>query len=350
VTAALEARDLRVGYRRGRRARLVVLDDVSLTLAAGEFACLVGPNGTGKSTLLRTCSGLQPPLGGQVLLGGDDLRELARLDVARRVAAVLTDHHDTGRLTGRDLVGLGRYPYTGWFGRLDPDDDRLVATALETVSAAALGDRVVAELSDGERQRVMIARALAQQPSVLILDEPAAFLDVTARVELVALLRRLTREQGLAVVLATHDLELALRSADTIWVLDADRRLDTGLPEDLAARGVLGRAFPSGSWAFDPMQWRFVFCGEVHGVATVAGDSLHARLARRILEREGFMVDPPDHGVAVHLALEVLERPRSAPTVIARHAGGVETHQALRPLADLARRVAATRRPPPAAR
>lgn len=349
MTPALEGRDLRVGYRRGRRARAVVLDDVSLTLAAGEFACLVGPNGTGKSTLLRTCSGLQPPLGGQVLLGGRDLRGLARLEVARRVAAVLTDRHDTGRLNARDLVGLGRYPYTGWFGRLDADDERLLAAALDTVSAGHLADRVVVELSDGERQRVMIARALAQQPSVLFLDEPAAFLDVTARVELVALLRRLTREQGLAVVLATHDLELALRSADTIWVLDADRRLETGLPEDIAARGVLGRAFPTGSWAFDPVQWRFVFCGEVHGVATVAGDSLHATLARRILEREGFMVDPPDVTGGVHLAIEVLERPRSAPTVIARHAGGVETHQALQPLAALARRVAAGR-PPGAAR
>jgi iron complex transport system ATP-binding protein len=345
VTAALEASGLRVGYRRGRHAPTVVLDDVSLTLAAGEFACLVGPNGTGKSTLLRTCSGLQPPLGGQVLLSGRELRAMRRLEVARRVAAVLTDHHDTGRLRARDLVGLGRYPHTGWFGRLDADDERLLAAALDTVSAGHLIDRVVVELSDGERQRVMIARALAQQPSVLFLDEPAAFLDVTARVELVALLRRLTRERGLAVVLATHDLELALRSADTIWVLDTERRIETGLPEDIAARGVLGRAFPTGSWAFDPRQWRFVFCGEVRGVATVAGDSLHAALARRILEREGFMVDPPEVDGAVHLAIEVLERPRSAPTVIARHAGGVETHQALQPLAALARRVAAGRPP-----
>jgi len=345
MTAALAARDLVVGYRRGRRARTVVLDGVSLTLAPGQFACLIGPNGSGKSTLLRTCSGLQPPLHGELLLAGKDLRRLTRLDVARRVAAVLTDRHDTGRLTGRDLVGLGRYPYTGWFGRLEGDDDRVVAGALEAVAATQLAHRVVAELSDGERQRVMIARALAQQPSLLILDEPAAFLDVTARVELVALLRELTREHGLAVVLATHDLELALRSADTVWVLDAEHRLATGLPEDIAAGGALGRAFPTGSWAFDPVEWRFVFCGTVRGVATVAGDSLHATLARRILEREGFVVNPPDVGPGVQLAIEVLEPPHAAPTVIARHAGGVETHRALQPLADLARRVAADARP-----
>ncbi len=346
MSAALETRSLAVGYRRGRRDRTIVLDDVSLALAPGQFACLIGPNGSGKSTLLRTCSGLQPPLGGELLLAGQDLRRLSRLDVARRVAAVLTDRHDTGRLTGRDLVGLGRYPYTGWLGRLESDDDRIVAAALDAVAAAPLAPRIVAELSDGERQRVMIARALAQEPSLLILDEPAAFLDVTARVELVALLRQLTRERGLAVVLATHDLELALRSADTVWVLDAEHRLETGLPEDIAARGVLGRAFPSASWAFDPIQWRFVFCGTVRGVATVTGDSLHATLARRILEREGFLVDPPDVGPGVQLAIEVLDPPRATPTVIARHAGGVETHRALQPLADLARRVAAEPRPP----
>jgi hypothetical protein len=125
--------------------------------------------------------------------------------------------------------------------------------------------------------------------------------------------------------------------------VDVARRVETGLPEDIVARGVLGRAFPSGSWAFDPVEWRFVFCGEVRGVATVAGDSLHATLARRILEREGFMVDPAEVGDGVQLALEVRERPRHGPTVIARHAGGIETHTTLQPLADLARRVAADR-------
>jgi len=210
MSTVLAAQDLTVGFRVGRRARRIVLEQLSVAVAPGEFVCLLGPNGAGKSSLLRTLAGLQPPLGGTVLLGGSNLRELPRGEVARRVAAVLTEQQDTGRLTGRDLVGLGRHPHTGWFGRLDDDDRGIVTAALDTVSAAHLADRVVAELSDGERQRVMIARALAQQPTIIILDEPAAFLDVTARVELVALLRRLAREQHLAIVLATHDLELGL--------------------------------------------------------------------------------------------------------------------------------------------
>ena len=343
MSTVLAAQDLTVGFRVGRRARRIVLDQLSVAVAPGEFVSLLGPNGAGKSSLLRTLAGLQPPLGGTVLLGGSNLRELPRGEVARRLAAVLTEQQDTGRLTGRDLVGLGRHPHTGWFGRLDDDDRGIVTAALDTVSAAHLADRVVAELSDGERQRVMIARALAQQPTIIILDEPAAFLDVTARVELVALLRRLAREQHLAIVLATHDLELALRSADTMWLLGPDGEVETGLPEDVVANGVLDRAFPNANWAFDPVQWRFVYCGEPTGVATVAGTSLHASLARRILEREGFVVDPPGVGHGVQLAIEVLEPNGARPTLIARHAGGTETHRALQPFADLARRVAATR-------
>lgn len=339
--AALDAAGLRVGFRTGRRAERIVLDDLSVAVQPGEFVCLLGRNGAGKSTLLRTLAGLQPALAGTVRLGGTDLRRLRRADVARRLAAVLTDQHDTGRLTARELVGLGRHPHTGWLGRLDADDDAVVDEALATVSAGHVADRVVVELSDGERQRVMIARALAQQPAVVILDEPAAFLDVSARVEVVALLRRLARERGLAIVLATHDLELALRSADTVWLLTAHGTLESGLPEDAVAAGVLDRVFPNASWAFDPVQWRFVYCGEPRGIATVEGRSLHATLARRILEREGFVVDPPDAPTRVQLAIEVVDGPSVLPTLVARHAGGTERHQTLRPLAELARRVAA---------
>jgi iron complex transport system ATP-binding protein len=347
VSTVLAAQDLCVGFRVARRVKRIVIEHLSIGVAPGEFVCLLGPNGAGKSSLLRTLSGLQPALGGTVLLGDTELRQLPRVEVARRLAAVLTDQHDTGRLTGRDLVRLGRHPYTGWFGRLDDHDHHIVAAALDTVSAAHLAERAVAEMSDGERQRIMIARALAQQPAIVILDEPAAFLDVTARVELVALLQRLAREQRVAIVLATHDLELALRSADRMWLLGADGKLASGLPEDVVAHGLLDRAFPNANWAFDPVQWRFVFCGEPTGVATVAGTSLHASLARRILEREGFIVDPPGVPHGVQLAIEVVEPASAIPTLIAHHAGGTETHRTLQPLADLARRVASTRLPSP---
>jgi iron complex transport system ATP-binding protein len=344
VTPVLATRDVRVGFRAGHRVKRVVIENLSLSVGAGEFICLLGPNGAGKSSLLRTLAGVQPPLDGTVDLAGSDLNQMPRAEVARQLATVLTDQHDTGRLTGRDLVSLGRHPYTGWFGRLDEHDDEVVNRALATVSVAHLAERTVAELSDGERQRLMIARALAQQPAIILLDEPAAFLDVTARVELVALLQRLAREHQLAIVLATHDLELALRSADRMWLLGSDGRLAAGLPEDVVAHGLLDRAFPNANWAFDPIQWRFVFCGEPTGVATVTGTSLHASLARRILEREGFLVDPIGAPRDVQLAIEVVEGSRAVPTMIAHYDGGTETHEALQPLADLARRVASTRR------
>jgi iron complex transport system ATP-binding protein len=340
VTTVLSAQDLQVGFRLDRRRDRVVADRLTVAVDAGQFVCLVGPNGAGKSTLLRTLAGLQPALAGTVTLNGTDLRRLRRVEIARHLAAVLTDQHDTGRIVARELVGLGRHPYTGWLGQLDTNDRDIVDAALHTVSAGHLADRVVSELSDGERQRVMIARALAQEPAVVLLDEPAAFLDVTARVELVALLRGLAREQGLAVVLATHDLELALRSADRMWLLSANGALSAGLPEQVVAEGLLDRTFPNANWAFDPIQWRYVYCGTPTGVATVAGSSLHASLTRRVLDREGVVVDPPHPAARVQLAIEVRDSPSAQPTLIARHAGGTETHRAFQSLADLARRVA----------
>lgn len=227
---SLQLQDLTIGYRK-RRTTSTVAAGLSAVAPRGQLTVLLGPNGCGKSTLIRTICGLQPALSGRVLLDGTDLAGVAAERLARRVAVVLTDPVDPGLLSARDLAALGRIPYLGLTGRLRREDHRIVEQALAALGAGHLADRPVADLSDGERQRVLTARALAQQPEILVLDEPTAFLDMASRTGLVQTLRDLARSQDLTVVMSTHDLDLARREADWAWLLG--RTLVEGAPGDL---------------------------------------------------------------------------------------------------------------------
>lgn len=233
---ALHASGLTIGYR-SRRSRCAVLADLDLRVEPGEIVCLIGPNGIGKSTLLRTLAAMQPALEGTIEVDGCDIRQTNRLALARRLAVVLTDGLAIGSLPARRVVELGRYPYSGWLGTLDARDRNVVDWAIDAVGAGHLAARDVTTLSDGERQRIMIARALAQEPVVMLLDEPTAFLDVPSRVDVMALLRRLAHDNGVAVVVSTHELGLAMETADTIWLVTADHRMRIGPPSTLADEG-----------------------------------------------------------------------------------------------------------------
>lgn len=252
---------LTVGYRSGSRLRrraAPIAGPLDAQARRGELTMLLGPNGTGKSTLIRTLCGLQPALDGRVWLDGTDLAALTADQVARTIAVVLTERIDPGFLSARELAGLGRIPHIGFGARLGPADREIVEWALRAVGADHLADRPAAELSDGERQRVLTARALAQQPDLLILDEPTAFLDVPSRAALTALLHRLARETGIAVVMSTHDLESALRSADRLWLMDADGTLHADVPETIASTGLIGTVFDGPATRFDPEEGAFV--------------------------------------------------------------------------------------------
>jgi iron complex transport system ATP-binding protein len=301
----LETRALTVGYR--HRA---VLEDVSVQVAAGELIAVLGPNGAGKSTLLRTLAGLQPPLGGTVELLGRPLGELTAGERARRVGVVLPERVPVGLLSAAELVALGRHPYTDWLGRLRPADREAVRRALEATGIGHLAARDVATLSDGERQKVMIARALAQEPALLILDEPTAFLDLPARAEILGLLARLAREEpggedaggrteGRAVLLSTHDLDLALRSADHLWLLDGRGTMARGAPEDLVLDGRFQAAFESDAVRFDPDAGAFRVARHPAGEVTLTGGGLAGRWTRRALERRGFRVAEAASGTRI---------------------------------------------------
>jgi iron complex transport system ATP-binding protein len=277
------------GYRL-RRGVHVVSSRVSGTLRAGEFTVLLGPNGAGKSTLLRTLCGLHAPLEGRVLLDGEDLASLSARRRAQRLGVVLTEQVKVWGLTAQALVALGRHPHTGWSGRLDATDHEAVSRALQDAGAADLALRPLSELSDGERQRVMVARALAQEPRALVLDEVTAFLDLPRRVDIMLMLRRLVHDQDRALLLSTHDLDLAIRTADRIWLIGRDGAFDVGSPEDLVLSGSIQRVFSREGVDFDSETGAFVLSTPRHMEVRLRGEGLLRTWTRRALERIGCSV------------------------------------------------------------
>lgn len=193
-----------------------VISDINLELRSGQLACLIGENGIGKSTLLKTLTGFLPKLKGSLLLGNRDIESFSQRELARQVSIVLTQKPDVQNLTIEEIIGLGRSPYTGFFGRLRAEDRKVVDDAIATMGIEKLRGRMIQNLSDGERQKVMIAKALAQETPIILLDEPTAFLDFPSKAETFQSLQRMAHERDKLILLSTHDLELAVRFADSL--------------------------------------------------------------------------------------------------------------------------------------
>ena len=248
--------NLTIGYATKGNEK-VVAKGLNATLNGGELTCLLGRNGIGKSTLLRTLAAFQPSLGGSILLATtpftphlSPLTSFNDKDLSRIIGLVLTEKPDVRNMTVRFLVGMGRSPYTGFWGKLSEEDEAIVDEALRMVGIEALQHRQVQTLSDGERQKVMIAKALAQQTPIIYLDEPTAFLDFPSKVEMMQLLRRLAVDGQKTIFLSTHDVELSLQLADRIWLMESDL-LHVGTPHELADRGVLSSFIEQGGITFD---------------------------------------------------------------------------------------------------
>lgn len=253
----LRLEHLSIGYAGKNGHDKVVAGDINASLSSGCLTCLIGPNGVGKSTLLRTLCAFQPRLGGRVLLEGRDIDSYSERSLARLIGIVLTSKPDIQNMTVTELVGLGRSPYTGFWGRLSAADRRIVGESLEQVGIGALAGRLIQTLSDGERQKVMIAKALAQQTPVIFLDEPTAFLDYPSKVETLQLLYRLSREADKTVFLSNHDLDLTLQMADRIWLMEPGQ-LSIGSPAELAATGALARFVERDGITFQPGDLRIL--------------------------------------------------------------------------------------------
>lgn len=233
-TPVISANGLSIGYPKTKgRSTSKLYDDISFDLYSGELTSLLGANGAGKSTLLRTLTGLQSPLRGEVLLNGRKVDSYSEQEISMLIGLVLTDKTASGGLTVSELVGLGRYPYTGFFGRLSQQDHAIIEKSMSDVCILHKRDCYLAELSDGERQKVMIAKALAQECPIIILDEPTAFLDVVNRIEITNLLHNLAITQNKTILLSTHDIELALSLSDRLWLMAKDKGLECGVTEDI---------------------------------------------------------------------------------------------------------------------
>ena len=284
----IKVRDLVTGYR-SRSAVKEVSKRFDATLRGGELTCLLGPNGAGKSTLLRTLSAFQPPLGGSIEIDGRPLADYSSRELSRLIGVVLTERVSLSNMTVGELVGLGRSPYTGFWGRLSALDREVADRAISLVGIEELRVRKVATLSDGERQKAMIAKVLAQETPIIFLDEPTAFLDYPSKVEIMQLLQRLAREEGKTVFLSTHDLELALQIADMVWLVDKSLGVETGVPEDLALSGALGRYFEREGVVFDMTAGLFRINTEFSRSVLLAGDSRDGRvsMAAKALARVG---------------------------------------------------------------
>lgn len=286
MSELLKTENLSIGYS---SASGVLCRNLNLKLSAGEMVCLLGPNGSGKSTLLRTLAGLQLPIDGSVWLGSRNVAELARADLAQNLAVVLTEKPSAGMLRVYDLVALGRIPYSNMFGRLREQDHEVVRRSLEQVHLLNYQNRLITELSDGEAQRVMIARALAQESEVIILDEPTVHLDLPTRIEVLSLLHKLSRETGKAILLSTHELNLALQLADSVWLLDDAHRLEIGLPEELVLSGALKAAFARPGFELDLLTGTLQLPLNEQGNAVfVIGEGERAEWTRRAVRRLGF--------------------------------------------------------------
>ena len=238
ASAALRAHGVSLGYD-GRK----VIEDLDLTLPAGKVTAIVGPNACGKSTLLRGLARLHPLDAGHVTLGDQDVAQLSRRELARSVGVLPQSSVTPDGVRVTELVGRGRYPHQGWFGRHSSDDDEVVAYALEATSTTELADRPVAELSGGQRQRVWIAMVLAQETDIVLLDEPTTFLDVAHQVELLDLLAELNRTRGTTVVMVLHELNLAARYADHLVVMSAGQVVGQGDPTAVLTEEAVRDAF-----------------------------------------------------------------------------------------------------------
>ena len=255
----LEIKNLTVGFSQNVK----LITDFSADVGHGELIGLVGKNGAGKTTFLKTALGLIDALGGEVKLKEKSMNSISARAMAHSVSAVFTSRSAPGNLDVFTAVSLGRQPYTNWLDRLSPDDKKAIAKAMERTGIQHMAEKRLDQLSDGERQKVAISRALAQDTPLVIMDEPTAFLDFTSRAEILLLLRQLVEETGKTILFSSHELDLSLQIATRIWLVDHhDKKLIDKTPDELSQSGNLERIFGSEKVNYDPEKKRFYLRGK----------------------------------------------------------------------------------------
>lgn len=290
--AVISAKNISIGYPRTKSdTKNSLYANLSFELFPGELVCLLGSNGAGKSTLLRSISNSQPVVYGEVFLGDKTVESYTEKDLSKVVGLVLTDKTSVGGLTVRELVELGRYPYTGFWGKLDKDDRHIIDKVISDVGISYKANSYVAELSDGERQKAMIAKVLAQECPIILLDEPTAFLDIKSNIEIMNLLRVLAHEHGKTVLMSTHNIDLALLLADRLWLLSRNIGLECGITEDIVLSGKLDGFFDSDNIHFNKDTGNFIprFRGRIKASISTNSDLCY-HWTKNFLERNDVSV------------------------------------------------------------
>ncbi|MBR6202936.1 MAG: ABC transporter ATP-binding protein [Bacteroidaceae bacterium] len=305
MSISIELNGLSTGYKT-KKGEKVIASHLNATLNSGEMVCLLGPNGAGKSTLLRTLGGFQPALGGKVTMMGRNLNDYTNKELAQIVSVVLTDNSSIKNMTAEEVVAMGRAPYTGFWGKLSQKDKDIVTKCMNWVGIEPLASRPMQTLSDGERQKVMIAKAIAQETPIILLDEPTAYLDYPSKIAMMLLLHRLAKALKKSIFMSTHDLEHALQVADQVWLLDHEMGLTTGLPEDLSLDGSIEKYFAKEDMTYDRETCTFSISHETAREVLVEGkDSLEYRLFCKALARNGIKPVRSAEGSQVCTAVSV---------------------------------------------
>ena len=252
--SAFSTEHLTVGYD-----KMPLIKDVNLQVRPGEILTLIGPNGSGKSTILKTITRQLKQIGGTVYLGKETMRGMGDNEVSRRLSMVMTERVRTELMSGREVVASGRYPYTGRLGILSPEDWEKVDEAIALVHAKEVQEQDFMKISDGQRQRLMLARAIAQDTKILVLDEPTSYLDMGFKLDILANIRLLARERNLAIVMSLHELDLAQKISDTIACVKGDRIDRIGTPEEIFAGDYVQKLYGVAKENFDPLTGQVFF-------------------------------------------------------------------------------------------
>lgn len=239
----LTTENLAIGYKKGTQKN-ILLEHCNLAIEKGKLICLLGANGVGKSTLIRTLAGLQPKLNGEICIQGKEISTFSPKELARTMSLVLTDSIQGGNLSVLELVQMGRYPHTNWSGKLTNSDHEKVNYAMEQCGIHYISDANIFEISDGQLQKALIARALAQDGDIMLLDEPTVHLDANNRFIVMQLLKKLVVETGKSILMSTHQVEMALVMADELWLANCGEPLITGTPTELIEKNIISQMFP----------------------------------------------------------------------------------------------------------
>ncbi|WP_456459402.1 ABC transporter ATP-binding protein [Reichenbachiella sp.] len=287
---------LNVGY-----ATKEIAKDINLILGGGQLVCLLGQNGVGKSTLLRTLSNLQEPLAGKIEVDDQDINSLDRRELATKLGIITTEKIGMSNMTVRELVALGRYPYTNWIGQESEEDTQKIEEAISRCRINYIENSKLSAISDGQFQKAMVARVLAQDTDIILMDEPTAHLDVVNRVEMFQLLQSIKNETGKSILISTHELDLSMQFADELWLMNFNAPIITGTPEDLGLSGEIEKVFFHEEFHLDSRTGQIKLKQEVKQYFHLIGEDKPIHWVQKALERKGYGVSV--NGITIGVAI-----------------------------------------------